>query len=49
MASANPPASRYRYPAGRQAFPHRHLTGIGKLDRHEILFLLDEAERWVWR
>ena len=36
-----------RYPAGRLAFPHRDLTGIGRLERHEILFLLDEAEQWV--
>ena len=36
-----------RYPAGRQAFPHRDLLGIGQLERHEILFLLDEAEQWV--
>ncbi|MDP4538630.1 aspartate carbamoyltransferase catalytic subunit [Qipengyuania sp. DY56-A-20] len=36
-----------RYPAGRQAFPHRDLTGIGQLERHEILYLLDEAEQWV--
>jgi aspartate carbamoyltransferase catalytic subunit len=36
-----------RYPAGRLAFPHRDLNGIGQLARHEILFLLDEAEQWV--
>ena len=36
-----------RYPAGAQAFPHRDLLGIGHLERHEILFLLDEAEQWV--
>lgn len=35
------------YPAGRAAFPHRHLTGIAGLQPHEILFLLDEAEQWV--
>lgn len=35
------------YPAGRAAFPHRHLTGIAGLEPHEILFLLDEAERWI--
>ncbi len=28
-------------------FPHRHLTGIAGLKPHEIVFLLDEAERWV--
>ena len=36
-----------RYPAGALAFPHRDLLGIGHLERHEILFLLDEAEQWV--
>ncbi|WP_226017544.1 aspartate carbamoyltransferase catalytic subunit [Novosphingobium sp. FKTRR1] len=36
-----------RYPAGGNAFLHRDLTGIGKLARHEILYLLDEAEQWV--
>ena len=36
-----------RYPAGGLAFPHRGLLGIGALQTHEILFLLDEAEQWV--
>jgi aspartate carbamoyltransferase catalytic subunit len=36
-----------RFPAGRLAFPHRHLTGIGHLERHEILFLLASAQQWV--
>lgn len=36
-----------RFPAGRLAFPHRDLTGIGHLERHEILYLLDQAEQWV--
>ena len=36
-----------RYPAGGLAFPHRDLIGIGQLERHESLFLLDEAEHWV--
>jgi aspartate carbamoyltransferase catalytic subunit len=35
------------YPSGGAAFPHRDLLGIGQLERHEILFLLDEAEQWV--
>jgi aspartate carbamoyltransferase catalytic subunit len=35
------------YPAGGLAYPHRDLTGIGHLARHEILYLLDEAEQWV--
>ena len=38
---------RSRYPAGAAAFPHRDLVGIGGLERHEILYLLDEAEQWV--
>ena len=36
-----------RYPPGSMAYPHRDLTGIGHLARHEILYLLDEAEPWV--
>ena len=36
-----------RYPAGARAFPHRDLLAVGALERHEILFLLDEAEQWV--
>ncbi len=36
-----------RFPAGRLAFPHAHLTGIGHLERHEILFLLASARQWV--
>ncbi|WP_326524635.1 aspartate carbamoyltransferase catalytic subunit [Sphingomonas sp.] len=39
--------SPHVYPQGRAAFPHRHLTGIAGLQPHEILFLLDEAERWI--
>ncbi|MFN3989742.1 MAG: aspartate carbamoyltransferase catalytic subunit [Erythrobacter sp.] len=40
-------AATGRFPAGRLAFPHRDLTAIGQLERHEILFLLAEAEQWV--
>lgn len=36
-----------RFPAGRTAFPHRDLIAIGALERHEILYLLAEAEQWV--
>ena len=36
-----------RFPAGRLAFPHRDLTGIARLERHEILYLLAQAEHWV--
>ncbi|HEU4960372.1 MAG TPA: aspartate carbamoyltransferase catalytic subunit [Sphingomonas sp.] len=32
---------------GGAVFPHRHLVGIGGLQPHEIMFLLDEAEQWV--
>lgn len=46
---AEPPVSPNagRYPPGGLAFAHRDLLAIGELDLHEILFLLDEAERWV--
>jgi aspartate carbamoyltransferase catalytic subunit len=47
MSASNPPAASGRFPAGRLAFPHRDLTGIGQLERHEILYLLDQAEQWV--
>jgi aspartate carbamoyltransferase catalytic subunit len=47
MGASNPPAASGRFPAGRLAFPHRDLTGIGQLERHEILYLLDQAEQWV--
>ena len=43
---AKPDASS-RFPAGRLAFPHRDLYGIGQLERHEILYLLEQAEHWV--
>ena len=32
---------------GSAVFPHRHLTGIDGLQPHELVFLLDEAERWI--
>lgn len=44
------PASDHRPAAqipGGAVFPHRHLVGIGGLQPHEIMFLLDEAEQWV--
>ncbi|GGD99367.1 aspartate carbamoyltransferase [Tsuneonella deserti] len=47
MTSAEPSRSASRYPAGARAFPHRDLLAIAQLERHEILFLLDEAEQWV--
>ena len=47
MTSTRPTSAAGRFPAGRNAFPHRDLLGIGQLERHEILFLLAEAEQWV--
>lgn len=47
MASPHSPSQTGRYPAGALAFPHRDLIGISQLERHEVLFLLDEAEQWV--
>ena len=47
MTSTETSPHAARYPAGGLAFPHRDLIGIGQLERHEILFLLDEAEQWV--
>jgi aspartate carbamoyltransferase catalytic subunit len=46
-SSAAEPEFGGRYPHGRLAFPHRDLLGISQLERHEILYLLDSAERWV--
>lgn len=45
--TANTSADQDRFPAGRLAFPHRDLLGIGQLERHEILYLLAQAEQWV--
>ena len=47
MTSTESSPDKARYPAGALAFPHRDLIGIGQLERHEVLFLLDEAEQWV--
>ena len=47
MTSSTPIPAPGRYPAGAGAFPHRSLLGIGQLETHEILYLLDEAEQWV--
>ncbi|MEE4289092.1 MAG: aspartate carbamoyltransferase catalytic subunit [Erythrobacter sp.] len=47
MTSTTPRSPDGRFPAGRLAFPHDHLTGIGHLERHEILYLLSAAEEWV--
>ncbi|ALE17304.1 Aspartate carbamoyltransferase [Altererythrobacter epoxidivorans] len=47
MTSSATSSTSGRYPAGSAAFPHRDLLGIAQLERHEILYLLDEAETWV--
>ncbi|MEL7188871.1 MAG: aspartate carbamoyltransferase catalytic subunit [Pseudomonadota bacterium] len=47
MDNTAPNTANDRFPAGRLAFPHRDLTGIGQLERHEILYLLHSAEQWV--
>jgi aspartate carbamoyltransferase catalytic subunit len=47
MTSPSDTTHAGRYPAGARAFPHRHLLAIGRLETHEILYLLDEAEQWV--
>jgi aspartate carbamoyltransferase catalytic subunit len=47
MTEAHFPAPEGRFPPGKLAFPHRDLTGIGTLQRHEILYVLDQAEQWV--
>ena len=43
-ATPSPPG---RYPAGREAFPHHDLLGMAQLKPWEILYILDEAERWA--
>ncbi|WP_120076943.1 aspartate carbamoyltransferase catalytic subunit [Aurantiacibacter odishensis] len=40
-------SSGSRFPKGGRAFPHRDLIGISSLERHEILYLLAEAEQYV--
>ena len=47
MTSTDTASKSGRYPAGSLAFPHRDLLGIAQLERHEILYVLDEAETWV--
>jgi len=47
MTSTDPASTSGRYPAGSLAFPHRDLLGISQLERHEILYLLDQAEPWI--
>ena len=47
MTSPQAPTPAGRFPAGGRAFPHRDLIAIGALERHEILYLLEEAEQYV--
>lgn len=47
MTSPAATAHDGRFPAGALAFPHRDLIAIGDLARHEILYLLAEAEQYV--
>ena len=47
MTSTHTNPASARFPAGGRAFPHRDLIAIGDLERHEILYLLAEAERYV--
>ena len=35
------------FPQGDLAFPHHGLLGIAHLQKHEILFILDQAQQWV--
>ena len=44
MSTRDASTDQGRFPAGRLAFPHRDLTGIGKLQRHEILYLLEHSK-----
>ncbi|MBO9601762.1 MAG: aspartate carbamoyltransferase catalytic subunit [Novosphingobium sp.] len=47
MTSTRTSSPAGRFPAGALAFPHRDLVGIGELQTHEILYILEEAEQWV--
>ncbi len=47
MAASDSPHGGNRFPTGGRAFPHSSLTAIAQLERHEILYLLAEAEQWV--
>jgi len=46
MTDKSTPAAD-RFPAGSDAFPHKHLLGIAGLQPWEILYILNEAEQWV--
>ena len=45
--TGSPSTAGHQFPAGSDAFPHRHLLGIAGMQPWEILFLLKEAEQWV--
>ncbi|MXP29963.1 aspartate carbamoyltransferase catalytic subunit [Porphyrobacter algicida] len=47
MTSAPETQGSDRFPAGGAAFPHRDLIAISQLERHEILYLLHEAQQWI--
>lgn len=47
MTSPQNASAGSRFPKGGRAFPHRDLIGISSLERHEILYLLAEAEQYV--
>ncbi|WP_340587210.1 aspartate carbamoyltransferase catalytic subunit [Erythrobacter alti] len=47
MTSSQITPASARFPAGGRAFPHRDLIAISDLERHEILYLLAEAEQYV--
>ncbi|MFB0613432.1 aspartate carbamoyltransferase catalytic subunit [Aurantiacibacter poecillastricola] len=47
MTSPHNPSTGSRFPKGGRAFPHRDLLAISALERHEILYLLAEAEQYV--
>ncbi len=47
MGTQQPSPHQARFPDGQLAFPHRDLLGIAHLERHEIMYLLAEAEQWV--
>ena len=47
MTSPQDASTGNRFPRGGRAYPHRDLIAISALERHEILFLLAEAEQYV--
>lgn len=47
MTSSQNTSAGSRFPKGGRAFPHRDLIGISSLERHEVLYLVAEAEQYV--